>query len=88
MQTIGQRLVWAARAELALALSDHDLTLDITNRLIASAANLSNERVTPALGNCAVMPWRRFIAQRKLKRCCEPPKKLRMHRGCDHGSGG
>jgi len=49
MQTIGQRLVWAARAELALARSDPDLALDITNRLIASAANLSDERVIPRL---------------------------------------
>ena len=49
MQTIGQRLVWAARAELALARSDPGLALDITDRLIASAANLSEERVIPRL---------------------------------------
>ena len=49
MQTIGQRLVWAARAELALARSDPVLALDITDRLIASAANLSNGRVIPRL---------------------------------------
>jgi tetratricopeptide (TPR) repeat protein len=47
MQTIGQRLVWAARAELALARSDSGLALEITERLIASAANLSDERVIP-----------------------------------------
>src|SRR5437667_10695054 len=41
MQPIGQRLVWAARAELALTRGDHDLALDITDWLIASAANLS-----------------------------------------------
>ena len=49
MQTIGQRLVWAARAELALARSNPGLALDITDRLIASAANLTNEYVIPLL---------------------------------------
>jgi DNA-binding NarL/FixJ family response regulator len=49
MQTIGQRLVWAARADLALARGDPDLALEITERLIASAANLSDERVIPRL---------------------------------------
>ncbi len=49
MQTIGQRLVWAARAELALVRGDHSLALDITDRLIASAANLTDERVIPHL---------------------------------------
>ncbi len=49
MQTIGQRLVWAARAELALAHGDPGLALDITDRLIASAANLSDEHVIPLL---------------------------------------
>ena len=49
MQTSGQRLVWAARAELALAHHDPDLALDIIDRLIASAANLSGEQVIPRL---------------------------------------
>jgi len=49
MQTIGQRLVWAARAELSLARSDPLLALDITDRMIASAANLSDRRVIPRL---------------------------------------
>jgi tetratricopeptide (TPR) repeat protein len=49
MQTIGQRLVWAARADLALARNDSVLALDITERLIASAANLSDECVIPRL---------------------------------------
>jgi serine/threonine protein kinase/predicted ATPase len=49
MQTIGQRLVWAARAEIALARGDHAQALDITNRLIASATNLSEEVVIPLL---------------------------------------
>jgi DNA-binding CsgD family transcriptional regulator len=48
-QTIGQRLVWAARADLALARGDPGLALDITERLIASAANMSEERVIPRL---------------------------------------
>jgi predicted ATPase/DNA-binding CsgD family transcriptional regulator len=49
MQTIGQRLVWSARAELALARGDYSLALGITERLIASAANLTAERVIPHL---------------------------------------
>jgi hypothetical protein len=49
MQTIGQRLVWAARADLALAHSDPGTALDITERLIASASNLSAESVIPRL---------------------------------------
>ncbi len=49
MQTIGQRLVWAARAELALASGDPGQALDITDRLIATATNLSDERVIPRL---------------------------------------
>ena len=49
MQTIGQRLVWAARAEIALARGDHTQALDITDKLIASATNLSEEVVVPLL---------------------------------------
>src|SRR6266851_7266978 len=49
MQTIGQRLVWAARADLALARSDPGTALSIADRLIASAANLSDESVIPRL---------------------------------------
>jgi tetratricopeptide (TPR) repeat protein len=49
MQTTGQRLVWAARADLALARSDPGMALDITERLISSATNLSDERVIPRL---------------------------------------
>jgi len=48
-QTIGQRLVWAARADLALARRDPALALDITEQLIASTANLSGEHVIPRL---------------------------------------
>jgi predicted ATPase/DNA-binding NarL/FixJ family response regulator len=49
MQTIGQRLIWAARADLALARGDPGLALDITDQLIASASNLSDEHVIPRL---------------------------------------
>jgi len=47
--TLAQRLIWSARAELALARGDPGLALDITDRLIASAANMSEERVIPRL---------------------------------------
>ena len=49
MYTIGQRLVWVAHAELALASDDPGQALDIADRLIASAPNLSNEQVIPRL---------------------------------------
>jgi tetratricopeptide (TPR) repeat protein len=49
MQTMGQRLVWTARAELSLARGNPGLALDITDRLIASAANLTDEYVIPRL---------------------------------------
>lgn len=48
-QTIGQRIVWDARAALALAGKKPALALDIIDRLIATAANLSGEQVIPHL---------------------------------------
>lgn len=49
MQTLGQRLVWAARAELALARDDPRLALRITDQLLASAVGHSNESSIPHL---------------------------------------
>jgi tetratricopeptide (TPR) repeat protein len=49
MQTIGQRLVWAACAELALARRNPGMALENTDRLIASAANLTEDCVIPRL---------------------------------------
>ena len=49
MQTLGQRLVWAARADLALARGDPDLALHITDQLLASAIGLSSESSIPRL---------------------------------------
>jgi DNA-binding CsgD family transcriptional regulator len=49
MQTNGQRLVWVARAELALARGEPGQALSITEQLIASALNLSDEQVIPRL---------------------------------------
>jgi adenylate cyclase len=45
MNTIGKRHCWARRAELALAQGDPVLTLDIADRLIASAPGMSPGRV-------------------------------------------
>ncbi len=39
MQTLGQRLAWCARAELALARGDAVLALDIADQMIACAPN-------------------------------------------------
>ena len=49
MQTVGQRLVWYARAELALASNDPSHALRIADQLLASAANISAARVIPRL---------------------------------------
>jgi DNA-binding CsgD family transcriptional regulator/tetratricopeptide (TPR) repeat protein len=49
MQTLGQRLVWAARADLALARDDPHLALHITDQLLASAVGLSRESSIPRL---------------------------------------
>ena len=81
MQTIGQRLVWAARADLALARRDPVLALDITDRLIASAANLSNERVIPRL-------WKlRGEALAALGRTAEAEPLLRAAQEAAHAQG-
>ena len=81
MQTIGQRLVWAARADLALARGDPGLALDITERLIASAANLSNERVIPRL-------WKlRGEALAALQRAAEAETMLRAAQEAAHAQG-
>ena len=81
MQTIGQRLVWAARADLALARSDPSLALDITDRLIASAANLSDEHVIPRL-------WKvRGEALATLGRIEEAKTMLRAAQAAAHAQG-
>jgi DNA-binding CsgD family transcriptional regulator len=49
MQTLGQRLVWAARADLALARGESDQALSITEQLIVSAVNPFDEQVIPRL---------------------------------------
>ncbi|MBN1400188.1 MAG: AAA family ATPase [Anaerolineae bacterium] len=45
MDALGKRYCWVRRAELALALGDPALALDITDRLIASAPGMSPGRV-------------------------------------------
>jgi DNA-binding CsgD family transcriptional regulator/tetratricopeptide (TPR) repeat protein len=81
MQTIGQRLVWAARADLALARGNPVLALDIADRLIASAANLSEERVIPRL-------WKlRGEALSALGRAAEAETMLRAAQETAHEQG-
>src|SRR2546423_195332 len=48
-QTVGQRLIWYARAELALARDDPNLALHITDQLLASAIGPSSESSIPSL---------------------------------------
>ncbi len=80
-QTIGQRLVWYARAELALARNDPSLALHITDQLLASAANLSEERVIPRL-------WKlRGEALVALHREAEAEKMLRIAQDAAYAQG-
>jgi DNA-binding CsgD family transcriptional regulator len=65
MQTLGQRLVWAARADLALARADPHLALHITDQLLASAIGLSSESSIPRLAKL------RGEALTKLKQTAE-----------------
>ncbi len=48
-QTTMQRLVWYARAELALACHEPNLALQIVEQLIASTMNITRERPVPRL---------------------------------------
>ena len=65
LQTLGQRLVWAARANLALARDDPDLALRITDQLYVSTVGLSSESSIPRL---AILCGEALI---KLKRAVE-----------------
>ncbi len=49
MQTLGQRLCWAARAELALARGEPHLALNIIERLIASSEQTAERPIIPRL---------------------------------------
>jgi tetratricopeptide (TPR) repeat protein len=46
-QTLGQRLVWSASAELALAQGNPTHALELSDKLMASAANFSDNRNIP-----------------------------------------
>jgi DNA-binding CsgD family transcriptional regulator len=48
-ETLAQRLIWRARAELALARKDYTATLQIVDQLTESAANLTPDRVIARL---------------------------------------
>jgi DNA-binding CsgD family transcriptional regulator len=81
MQTIGQRLVWAARVDLSLAHGDPGQALEITDRLIASAANLTDGRVIPRL-------WKlRGEALAALDWAEEAEAILRVAQGAAHAQG-
>src|SRR5947207_129435 len=73
-QTVGQRLVWYARAELALARNDPLLALQITDQLLASAVGLSSESSIPRLSKL------RGEALTKLKQAAEAETILQQAR--------
>jgi tetratricopeptide (TPR) repeat protein len=71
MKTMGLRLLWSARAKLALALGDADTALEIIDRLFACARNLTAEHDIPALaklrGECLTALGRYDEAEASLK---------------------
>src|SRR5947209_20213986 len=80
-QTVGQRLVWYARTELALARNDPPLALHIADQLVASTANISEERVIPRLSKL------RGEALVALHREAEAEKMLRAAQDAAHAQG-
>jgi DNA-binding CsgD family transcriptional regulator len=50
-QTLAQRLIWYARAQLALAQGEPERTLAITEQLFASAAHVAGEQSIPHLAH-------------------------------------
>lgn len=48
-QTVGQRMCWSGRVELALANDDPNLALQLTHKLISSATNVTHEGAIPRL---------------------------------------
>ena len=87
MQTIGQRLVWTARADLALARGDPGLALDIIDQLIASAANMSEGGSFPACGNCAGRHLPLSTGKQKQRRTSRLRKQPHVYKGCGRCSG-
>ena len=73
-QTVGQRLLWYARAELALARNDPPLALHICDQLFASSINLSSESNIPRLAKL------RGEALIKLKQAAEAETILQQAR--------
>ena len=60
------------------------LALHITDQLLASTANISEERSHPSpLRNCEGRRSPRFIGKQKPRRCCKPRKMLLMRKGYD-----
>ncbi len=73
-QTVGQRLVWYARAELALVRNDPQRALLITDQLLATAAGLTSESDIPHLAKL------RAEALIKLKQAAEAETLLQQAR--------
>jgi DNA-binding CsgD family transcriptional regulator len=69
-QTLGQRLIWYARAQLTLAQGKPDRVLAITEQLFASAANVSDEQSLPQLSQL------RGTALTRLKQLAEAETAL------------
>jgi DNA-binding CsgD family transcriptional regulator/tetratricopeptide (TPR) repeat protein len=93
MEMQGQRSIWRARAELALAIGDHSLALAIVDRLIASAAHAEDYgagcvprlwhvrgEILAALGQTADAETAFLAAEEGARRLGLPPIRWRIHR--------
>ena len=80
-QTVGQRMIWYARAELALTRNDPSLALHITDQLLASAVGLSSESNIPHLAKL------RGEALTKLEQAAEAETILQGARATALGRG-
>jgi non-specific serine/threonine protein kinase len=80
MQTMVQRWIWRARAELALAQGEPSLALQIIDRLFATAANMET-RVTEAIPALAQLRGEALTA---LQRWAEAEATLRAAQATAH----
>jgi len=83
-QTLGQRLAWCARAELALAQGSPARALEIADQLKTSAANFSDHRNIPRLSKLRGEALRCLIREQRLNLCYWLRKKVLTTRVCSH----
>lgn len=94
-QTAAQRLLWYARAELALACREPDVALQIVENLVSSAKNVGDRQPSlrlaklrgqslAALGRSKEAEESLQLALRLATEQCEPPLHWRTHLALAH----